>query len=77
MKQLSTLCVLAMTMLLSAQGLATDSTRHLNEFVVSAKRSLRPASISKIEAPLAQIPITVNTLTAEGRNMTLSLSYRL
>ncbi|MDY3090361.1 MAG: TonB-dependent receptor [Porphyromonas sp.] len=65
MKQLSTLCVLAMPMLLSAQSLATDSTRHLNEFVVSAKRSLRPASISKIEAPLAQIPITVSTLTAE------------
>lgn len=63
MKKLSTLCVLAMPSLMLAQELSSDSTRMLEEFVVSTKRYERPAAVSKIEAPLKQIPITINSIS--------------
>lgn len=65
MKKLSTLCVFALPMLLTAQEVTQDSVRRLDEFVVTVARSKRPVAVSKIEAPLKQIPITVNSITAE------------
>lgn len=65
MKKLSTLCVLVAPMLLNAQEATQDSIRQLDEFVVSTTRSKAPAAVSKIEAPIKQIPITVNSITAE------------
>lgn len=52
-------------MLLSAQEAAQDSIRQLDEFVVSTARTKRPAAVSKIEAPIKQVPITVNSISAE------------
>lgn len=65
MKKLSTLCVLALPYLVSAQSLESDSTRRLEEVVISTKRYEKPAAVSKIEAPLKQIPITVNSISSK------------
>lgn len=52
-------------MLLSAKALDVDSVKNLNELIVSATRSKSITSISKIDAPLRQIPITANVLTGQ------------
>lgn len=65
MRKLSTLCVLAMPMLLAAQTTEADSTRVLEEVVISTTRSNKATAVSKIEAPLKQLPITVNSITAQ------------
>lgn len=65
MKKRITFCVLAMPMLLFAQNNVTDSIRRIDEVVITTARSKRPAAISKIEAPIKQVPITVNSLSAK------------
>ncbi|MDO4706802.1 MAG: TonB-dependent receptor [Porphyromonadaceae bacterium] len=48
----------------------TDSIRHLDDLVVSAARINAPMMVSKIPAPVREIPITVNALTnAQLREM--------
>lgn len=65
MKKIATICVLAMPMALAAQEIQADSTKHLDEFVVNATRINRPAAVSKINVPLKEVPITVNSVTAK------------
>ncbi len=65
MKKVSTLCVLAFPALLAAQSLPTDSINRLEEVVVSTNRSARPSAVSKINAPLREVPITVNSISAK------------
>lgn len=65
MKKIIISCLLAIPALLAAQEQKTDSIHQLGELVVSATRNQRPTAVSKIEAPLAKIPITVSSLTTE------------
>ena len=65
MKKIATICVLATPMLLAAQEVQQDSIKNLDEFVVSAVRINRPAAVSKINAPVREVPITVNRISAK------------
>lgn len=64
MKKIITLCALAMPCLAVAETHHPDSIYRLDELVVSTTRTTRPAQISKINAPLKQVPITVNSVSA-------------
>lgn len=63
MKKVITLCALALPSLAMAQQ--PDSVHRLEEVVVSTTRYEKPAAVSKIEAPLKEIPITVNSISSK------------